>query len=82
MVPLLFLSINHNEPTEQHIRIIVTDGVIITDASKFVQPNKEKLMSTKEAKESSEADYDQDKDQLKDKQEEEQENLKQQIKFF
>jgi hypothetical protein len=49
-----------------------TNGVMITDAIKFVQTNKEKLMSTKEDdKESKEPDYEEDKDQLEEKQEEE-----------
>jgi hypothetical protein len=55
---------------------LTTNGVVITDAIKFVQTNKEKLtMSTKEenngSKESKEPDYDKDKDQLEEKQEEE-----------
>jgi glutamyl/glutaminyl-tRNA synthetase len=52
---------------------LTTNGVVITDAIKFVQTNKEKLtMSTKEEnKESKEPDYDEDKDQLEEKQEEE-----------
>jgi predicted transcriptional regulator len=54
---------------------LATNGVVITDAIKFVQTNKEKLtMSTKEDKngeESKEPDYDEDKDQLEEKQEEE-----------
>ena len=45
---------------------LTTNGVVITEAIKFVQTNKEKLtMSTKEdnsGKESSEPDYDEDKD--------------------
>jgi hypothetical protein len=54
---------------------LTTNGVIITDAIKFVQTNKEKLaMSTKgeenNGKESKEPDYDKDK-QLEGKQEEE-----------
>ena len=53
---------------------LTTNGVVITDAIKFVQTNKEKLtMSTKEennGKESKEPDYDEDKDQLEEKQEE------------
>ena len=50
----------------------MVSGVVITDAIKFVQTNKEKLtMSKKEDdKESSEPDYDEDKDQLEEKQEE------------
>ena len=54
---------------------LTTNGVVITDAIKFVQTNKEKLtMCTKEednGKESKESDYDEDKDQLQEKQEEE-----------
>jgi hypothetical protein len=55
---------------------LTTNGVVITDAIKSVQSNKEKLtMSTKEkdenGKESKEPDNDEDKDQLEEKQEEE-----------
>jgi predicted transcriptional regulator len=55
---------------------LTTNGVVITDAIKFVQTNKEKLtMSAKEednGKESKEPDYDdEDKDQFEEKQEEE-----------
>ena len=54
---------------------LTTNGVVITDAIKFVQINKEKLtMSSREdncSKESKEPDYDEDKDGLKEKQEEE-----------
>jgi hypothetical protein len=51
---------------------LTTNGVVITDAIKFVQTNKEKLMSKKEdsGTESKEPDYDVDKDQLEEKQEE------------
>ena len=53
---------------------LTTNGVVITDAIKFVQTNKEKLtMSCKlenNDKESKEPDYDEDKDQLEEKQEE------------
>ena len=49
---------------------LTTNGVVITDAIKFVQTNKERLMS-KEDKESKEPDHDEDKNQLKEKQEEE-----------
>ena len=53
---------------------LTTNGVVITDAIKFVQTKKEKLsMSTKEennGKESKEPDYDEDKEQLEEKQEE------------
>ena len=57
---------------------LTTNGVVITDAIKFVQTNKEKLsMSTKEEnKGSNEPDYDEDKDQLEEKQEEETEEQK------
>ena len=56
---------------------LTTNGVVITDAIKYVQTNKEKLtMSTKEDKESKEPDYDDDKDQLEEVQEEEAEELK------
>jgi hypothetical protein len=58
----------------KYIMDLTTNGVVITDAIKFVQINKEKLsMSTKEdngSKESKEPDYDEDKDQLEEKQEE------------
>ena len=49
---------------------LATTGVVITDAIKFVQTNKEKLtMSSKEDdKESKEPDYDEDKDQLEEEQ--------------
>jgi len=54
---------------------LTTNGVVITDAIKFVQTNKERLaMSTKEDngnKENREPDYDEDKDQIEEKQEEE-----------
>ena len=57
----------------KYIMDLTTNGVVITDAMKFVQTNKEKLtMSGKEDdKESEEPDYNEDKDQLKEKQEEE-----------
>jgi hypothetical protein len=55
---------------------LTTNGVVITDAIKFVQTNKEKLsMATKGedegSKKSKEPDHDEDKDQLEEKQEEE-----------
>ena len=54
---------------------LTTNGVVIADAIKFVQTNKENLtMSTKEDKngeESKEPDHDEDQDQLEEKQEEE-----------
>jgi hypothetical protein len=51
---------------------LTTNGVVITDAIKFIQTNKEKLtMSRKEDdKESKEPDYDEDKDQIEEKKEE------------
>ena len=62
----------------KYIMDLTTNGVVITDAIKFVQTNKEKLtMSTKEDdKESKEPDYYEDKDQLEEKQEEETGELK------
>jgi predicted transcriptional regulator len=54
---------------------LTTNGVVITDAIKFVQTNKEKLtMSGKENisnKGNKEPDYDEDEEQLEEKQEEE-----------
>ena len=52
---------------------LTTNGVVITDAIKFVLTNQEKLtrMSKKEDhKESEEPDYGEDKDQLEERQEE------------
>jgi hypothetical protein len=57
----------------KYIMDLTTNGVVITDAIKFVQTNKEKLitMSNKEdnGKESEEPDYDEDREQLEEKQE-------------
>jgi hypothetical protein len=60
----------------KYIMDLTTNGVVITDAIKFVQTNKEKLtMSNKKEdngnKESEEPDYDEDKNQLEEEQEEE-----------
>jgi hypothetical protein len=55
----------------RYIMNLTTNGVVITDAIKFVQTNKEKLMSKKEDNDSKEPDYYEDKDQLEEKQEEE-----------
>jgi hypothetical protein len=59
----------------KYIMDLTTNSVVINDAIKFVQTNKEKLtgnMSTKEdGKESKEPDYEEDKDQLEEKQDEE-----------
>ena len=63
----------------KYIMDLTTNGVVITDAIKFVQTSKEKLtMSKKEDDdtESKEPDYDEDKDQLEEKQEEETGKLK------
>jgi predicted transcriptional regulator len=52
---------------------LTTNGVVITDAIKFVQTNKEKLMSTKKednGRKESEPDHEDDKDQLEEEQEE------------
>jgi hypothetical protein len=50
---------------------LTTNSVVITDAIKFVQTNREKLtMSGKEDnRESEEPDYNEDKDQLEEEQE-------------
>ena len=51
---------------------LATNDVVITDAIKFVQTNKEKLTSIKKGdKESKELDYDDEKDQLEKKLEKE-----------
>ena len=58
---------------------LTTNGVVITDAIKFVQTNKEKLISNKEedeGNESKEPDYDEDQDQLEEEQEQETGELK------
>jgi hypothetical protein len=56
---------------------LTTNGVVITDAIKFVQTNKEKLMSDRKEneKESTEPGYNEDKDRLEEKQEVETEEL-------
>src|SRR6187551_1319710 len=57
----------------KYIMDLTTGGVIITDAIKFVQTNKEKLsMSSKEDdKESKESNDDEDNDQLEEEQDQE-----------
>jgi hypothetical protein len=60
----------------KYIMDLTTNGVVITDAIKFVQTNKEKLttMSKKEDNDnndSEEPDYDEDQDQLEEEQEKE-----------
>ena len=60
----------------KYIMDLTTNGVVITDAIKFVQTNKEKLSTStkeedKDSKESKEPDYDEDKDKLEQKQGEE-----------
>ena len=54
----------------KYLMDLTTNGVLITDAIKFVQTNKEKItMSTMEDKESKLPEYnDEDKDQLEEKQ--------------
>jgi predicted transcriptional regulator len=61
----------------KYIMDLTTNGVVITDAIKFVQTNKENLtMSTKEDdKESKEPDYDEDKDQLEEEQEKQEQKI-------
>lgn len=56
----------------EYIMDLTTNGVIITDAIKFVQINKEKLMSRNEdnGKESKEPDYNDNKEHLEEEQEE------------
>ena len=56
----------------KYVMDLTTNGVVITDAIKFVQTNKEKLaVSSKEDdKESKEPDYDKDRDELEEKQKE------------
>jgi hypothetical protein len=57
----------------KYIMDLTTGGIIVTDAIKFVQTNKEKLtvlIKEDNGKDSKEPDYDVDKDQLEEKQEE------------
>ena len=65
---------------------LTTNGVVITDAIKFVRTNQEKLsISTKEengSKENKEPDYNIDKDQLEEEQEEETGEKAPQIQLF
>jgi hypothetical protein len=56
----------------KYIMDLTTNGLVITDAIKFIQTNKEKLTSNKKGdKESKEPDYDEGKDQLEEKLEKE-----------
>ena len=58
----------------KYLMDLTTNGVVITDAIKFVQTNRKKVtMSTNgnSGNESEEPDYNEDKDQLEEKQEEE-----------
>ena len=70
-----------NDCNKYKMDLTTTNGVVITDAIKFIQTNKGKLtMSSMEednGKESKEPNYDDDKDQLEKKQEEETGELKQ-----
>ena len=60
---------------------LATNGVVITDAIKFIQTNKGKLTSNKKGdKESKEPSYDDDKDQLEKSRKRKLENKKQLIK--
>jgi hypothetical protein len=55
----------------KYIIDLTTNGVVITDAIKFVQTNKEKSTSKEEnngSKGNKESDYDEDKGQLEEKQ--------------
>ena len=65
----------------KYLMDLTTNGVVITDAIKFVHTNKEKLtMSTKDennGKESKEPDYEEDRDQPEGNQDEEIEKVKQ-----
>jgi predicted transcriptional regulator len=59
----------------KYIMDLTTNGVVITDAIRFVQANKEKLSTTSSredngSKEANEPDLDEDRDQLEEKQEE------------
>ena len=69
-------ALSLNNDCKKYKMDLTTNGVVITDAIKFVQTNKERLaISAKKEneKESNEPDYDdgEDKDQLEVKQEEE-----------
>lgn len=57
---------------------LTANGIVITDAIRFVQTNKEKItMSTEESgKQSKEPDYDEVRSQLEEKQEEETGDIK------
>jgi hypothetical protein len=54
----------------KYIMDLTTNGVVITDAIKFVQTNKEKrtMFGMEDDKESEEPDYNEDKDQLEEEQ--------------
>ena len=54
----------------KYIMDLTTNGVVITDAIKFVQTNKEKIISVKDGRNSKEPnEMDKDKDQLEEEQE-------------
>jgi hypothetical protein len=53
----------------KYVMDLTTNGVVVTDAIKFVQTNKEKLIMPTKV-ENKEPDYDEDKEQLKEYQEE------------
>ena len=55
----------------KYLMDLTTNGVVVTDAIKYVQTNKEKLTTmykVDNGKESKEPDYDEDKDQLEERQ--------------
>ena len=51
----------------KYIMDLTTNGVVITDAIKFIQTNKEKLMSNKEDGKWKESDYHENQSQLEEK---------------
>ena len=61
-----------NLTKDTNSRYLTTNGVVITDAIKFVQTNKEKLtMSTNEEDNGKDSREPEDRDQIEEKQEEE-----------
>jgi hypothetical protein len=65
----------------KYIMDLTTNGVVITDAIRFVQTNKEKLVSKKEDEKESKEPAVEDKDQLGERQEELSKISKQSVKF-
>jgi hypothetical protein len=70
----------------KYIMNLTTNGVVITDAIKFVQRNKEKLAVSSRvenrSEEPKEPNYDEGKNQLEEQEQQEAAEKKQQIKFF